>query len=206
MGPEFWAPIQLFFYWWNEYWVHRLLFVVLVWILGRLDADTTSLCCSYNSDLDLNTGFHDLLLGRLVSTSFWWTEYCILKPTSLCGFYKMLGESTSLCRTCWRSGYWFLIHTGQTGCRYDFSISFLQLWSEYWTLYWIRLDARLWHSLKICSVKLKILSSMLVHTLVSLCPGWLLLCRPPNYWSEVTLRVDEGVWNFCYQFPPFRAV
>ena len=104
------------------------------------------------------------------------------------------------------SGYWFLIHTGQTGCRYDFSISFLQLWSEYWTLYWIRLDARLWHSLKICSVTLKILSSMLVHTLVSLCPGWLLLCRPPNYWSEVTLRVDEGVWNFCYQFPPFRAV
>ena len=135
---NFWAPNsghRFNFFWWTEYWIYRLLYVVflqlgcnfgrqlfyvvflqlkLIWILGRLDADTTFLSRSYNSDL--NTG----QIGCRFDFSM--------------SFLQL------------RSGYWFLIHTGQTGCRYDFSISFLQLWSEYCSLHWIRLDARLWQA------------------------------------------------------------
>ena len=61
-----------------------------IWKLGRMQIRTTFLCRSYNSDLGLNTWFHDLLLGRLVSTSFWWTEYCILKQDVDPTFYVVL--------------------------------------------------------------------------------------------------------------------
>ena len=51
-SSEYWAD-------WMQIRLFYLVLTTLIWILGRLDADSTSLCRSYNSDLDtgLCTGF-----------------------------------------------------------------------------------------------------------------------------------------------------